>query len=157
MKDKIQEKFKEWRKALRAVEMKIIDSLYMNYAQFEDKFQQAQKHNNKMINDAHTWMDKAKQQLDDYTQKITDNPSYVAYDMIDVHRKSLADDILNLGEHLIDRAEKQKNYPGLNGLEAQYNQVKVVFEPKFENVLSNIAKVVGFGQSEFSGELTTAS
>jgi hypothetical protein len=39
MKEKIQEKFKEWRKALRAVEMKVIDNLYLNYQQFEDKFQ----------------------------------------------------------------------------------------------------------------------
>jgi hypothetical protein len=31
MKEKIQEKFKEWRKALRAVEMKAIDNLYMTY------------------------------------------------------------------------------------------------------------------------------
>jgi hypothetical protein len=38
MKEKIQDKFKEWRKALRAVEMKAIDSLYSNYSQFEDKF-----------------------------------------------------------------------------------------------------------------------
>jgi hypothetical protein len=38
MKEKIQDKFKEWRKALRAVEMKVIDNLYLNYQQFEDKF-----------------------------------------------------------------------------------------------------------------------
>lgn len=31
MKGKIQEKFKEWRTALRAVEMKVIDSLYVNF------------------------------------------------------------------------------------------------------------------------------
>ena len=38
-KEKIQEKFKEWRKALRALEIKVIDDLYMTYSQFEDKFQ----------------------------------------------------------------------------------------------------------------------
>lgn len=38
MKEKIQDKFKEWRRALRAVEMKVIDSLYVNFQQFEDKF-----------------------------------------------------------------------------------------------------------------------
>lgn len=32
MKERIQEKFKEWRRALRAVEMKAIDSLYMNFS-----------------------------------------------------------------------------------------------------------------------------
>ena len=37
-KENIQEKFKEWRKMLRAVEMKVIDSMYMSYQQFEEKF-----------------------------------------------------------------------------------------------------------------------
>jgi ketosteroid isomerase-like protein len=32
MKEKIQEKFKEWRKALRAVEMKAIDNLYQCFS-----------------------------------------------------------------------------------------------------------------------------
>ena len=32
MKGKIQDKFKEWRRALRAVEMKVIDSLYVNFS-----------------------------------------------------------------------------------------------------------------------------
>lgn len=31
MKDKIHGKFKEWRRALRAVEMKLIDSMFVNY------------------------------------------------------------------------------------------------------------------------------
>ena len=52
LRDKIQDKFKEWRKALRAVEMKAIDSLYLNCSQFEEKFTQARNHNNKMINEA---------------------------------------------------------------------------------------------------------
>ena len=52
MKDRIHEKFKEWRRALRAVEMKVIDQIYLNYAQFDDRFQQANNHNNKMIMDA---------------------------------------------------------------------------------------------------------
>lgn len=38
MKEIIQDKFKEWRKALRALEIKVIDDLYMTYSQFEDKF-----------------------------------------------------------------------------------------------------------------------
>jgi len=52
MKEKIQDKFKEWRKTLRAVEMQAIDSLYQNFSQFEEKFVQAKSHNNKMITDA---------------------------------------------------------------------------------------------------------
>jgi hypothetical protein len=32
MKEKIQDKFKEWRKALRAVEMRAIDNLYQNFS-----------------------------------------------------------------------------------------------------------------------------
>jgi hypothetical protein len=38
MQDKIQEKFKEWRKALRAIEMRVIDNLYLKYSPYEDLF-----------------------------------------------------------------------------------------------------------------------
>lgn len=38
MKEKVQEKFKEWRKALRAAEMQVLDNLHTHYIQFEDKF-----------------------------------------------------------------------------------------------------------------------
>jgi hypothetical protein len=75
------------------------------------------KHNNKMINDAQGWMDKAKQQLDEYTIKTSDANNYIAFEMLDSNSKSLADDIMNLGERLLDKAEKQKGYPSLNGLE----------------------------------------
>lgn len=133
-KEKIQEKFKEWRKALRAVEIKIIDDLYSTYSQFEDKFQQAGKHNSRMISDAQGWMDKAKQQLDEYTNKTQSETHYIAFDMID-QNKNQADDILNLGEQLLDRSEKQRGYPSLNGMETQYSQVKLIFEPNFEKRL----------------------
>lgn len=37
--------------------------------------------------------------------------------MIDNKKTNVADDILNQGEHLIERVEKEKGYPSLNGLE----------------------------------------
>jgi hypothetical protein len=43
-------------------------------------------------------MDKAKLQLDEYTAKTTNNPAYISFDMVDNKNRSLADDILNLGE-----------------------------------------------------------
>jgi len=36
-----------------------------------------------MINDAQGWMDKAKQQLDEYTNKTSSETNYIAFDMID--------------------------------------------------------------------------
>lgn len=38
MKEIIQNKFKEWRQALRAVEMQALENLHITYSQFEDKF-----------------------------------------------------------------------------------------------------------------------
>lgn len=38
IKTQIQDKFKEWRKQLRAAEMKFIDQVYTHYGQFEDRF-----------------------------------------------------------------------------------------------------------------------
>ena len=68
-----------------------------------------------------------------------------------------ADDILNLGEMIIDKNEKQKGYPSLQGLEAQYSQVRVSFEPNFERRLVNLATIIGFGQVENSYDFTTNS
>ena len=31
MKEKVQDKFKEWRKSLRAIEMQVLDNLHVNY------------------------------------------------------------------------------------------------------------------------------
>jgi hypothetical protein len=51
------------------------------------------------------------------------------------------------GEAVLDRNEKAKGFPSLIGLENQYNQVKVVFEPIFEKRLVNLAQIVPFGQA----------
>jgi len=37
--------------------------------------------------------------------------------MIDNKKTNVADDILNQGEMLIDKVEKEKGYPSLNGYE----------------------------------------
>jgi hypothetical protein len=60
MKEQIHLQFKEFAKALRAIEMKVIDSLYSNYQPIEEKFTAARKFNSKMMNEAQSWMDKAK-------------------------------------------------------------------------------------------------
>jgi hypothetical protein len=156
-KERIQAKFKEWRQALRAVEMRAIDDLYSNYQQFEDKFTQARNFNQKMIIEGHAWMDRAKQQLDEYTTQTLEDPTYIPFDMVENKKStSVADDILNSGEKLIEKFEKQKGYPSLNGMEASYNQVKVHFEPNLEKKLANIAKVFT-SNGELSGDYTTNS
>ena len=83
LKEQIHAQFKEYTKALRAIEMKAIDSLYSNYQQFEDKFMAARKFNSKMMNEAQSWMDKAKHTLDEYTTKSTTDATYLAFDMVD--------------------------------------------------------------------------
>ena len=61
--------------------------------------------------------------------------------MIDNKKSSTADDILNQGEHLIERAEKETGFPSLNALESSYNQVKFYFETNLEKKLGAIARV----------------
>ena len=57
-----------------------------------------------------------------YTERTTVDPHYIAFDMIDGGTSTTAaDDILNQGEMIIDKNEKQKGYPSLQGLEAQYS------------------------------------
>ena len=47
--------------------MKLIDSLYLHYGQYEEKFGQAVNQNKRLIGEGQSWMDKAKYQLDEYT------------------------------------------------------------------------------------------
>lgn len=60
----------------------MIDSLYLNYGQFDERFSQALTLNKHMVGEAQGWMDKTKHQLDDYTQKTDDNPHFIAFDML---------------------------------------------------------------------------
>ena len=75
--------------------MKVIDQLYANYGQYEDRFGQAYNQGKRMVSDAQSWMDKAKYQLDEYTKKSEENPTFIAYDMLDNNE---ADDVLNQGD-----------------------------------------------------------
>jgi hypothetical protein len=61
--------------------------------------------------------------------------------MIDNKKNSVADDILNMGEQLIERAEKEKGFLSLNSLETFYNQVKFWSDPNLDKKLASIAKV----------------
>eukprot|EP00347_Sterkiella_histriomuscorum_P020077 403339189 len=123
IKEKIQDKFKEWR-------------------------------------EAQGWMDKAKQQLDDYTNKTTLNPFYIPYEMIDNKRVNYAEDILLQGENLLEKTEREKGFPSLNGLDQSYGTVKVSFDPTVDKKLQNIAKVYcsnGQQQHDISEDFTTHS
>jgi hypothetical protein len=100
-----------------------------------------------MVLEAEAWMDRAKNHIDSYTIKIAENPHFIDFSMLesakDIHRD---DDILNMGESLLEKSEKEKGYPNLQGLESGYNQVRVSFEPHLEKKLAPICKIIGPGQ-----------
>lgn len=66
-------------------------------------------------------MDKAKQQLDDYTLKTANNPHFIAFELLESKNHNPADDLLTNGEQVLGKTEKQKGYPTLNGMESSYN------------------------------------
>ena len=81
-------------------------------------------------------MDRAKHQLDDYTRATASDPHYIAYEMLDQNE---ADELLEGGERVLERNERESGYPMLQGLEKEYGQVKVVFEGHFEKRLTGLA------------------
>ena len=101
--------------------MQVLDNLHHTYSQFEDKFTIAALQNNKLIKEVETWVDKAKGSLDEYTNKITENPNYIDFNMLESAKENNRDDILNQGESILEKIEKEKDFPSLNGLEASYN------------------------------------
>jgi hypothetical protein len=58
-------------------------------------------------------MEKTSAHLDEYSTKINDNPNYIAYDMVDTAAGSnnCGDDLLSIGERIIEKSEKQKEMP----------------------------------------------
>lgn len=44
---------------------------------------------------------------------------------------------------MLEKGEKEKGYPSLNGMENNYNLVRVYFEPNLDKKLSTICKVIG--------------
>jgi hypothetical protein len=64
--------------------MKVIDALYhQGFSPFEERFMAAMSENKRLVGDAQSWMETAKDQLDNYTQRIMDDPHYIAYSMLD--------------------------------------------------------------------------
>ena len=63
--------------------MQVLDSLHSTYQPYEDKFILASHHNDKIIAEVEQWVDKAKNQLDEYTTKISENPLYIDFNMIE--------------------------------------------------------------------------
>jgi hypothetical protein len=55
----------------------------------------------------------------------------------------VADDLLNNGEKLLEKAEREKGFTSLNGIDTLYSQVRLHFDPNFEKNLSKICKVIG--------------
>jgi hypothetical protein len=102
-------------------------------------------------------MEKSRQLIEDYNEKTQLNPQFIAFDLIDNKKVNPVDDALNNGEGILDKHEKHKGYPSLNGLEQNYSQVKVVFADNIEKRLENVAKIVTGNNYESGTDLTAAS
>lgn len=85
----------------------------------------AANQNSRVVKEVEHWVDKAKTCLNDYTEKISENPNFIDFNMIESSKDGgNKDDILNQGDALLEKIEKEKDFPSLNGLDAQYSLVK---------------------------------
>lgn len=69
IKEKIQEKFKKWRKALKDAEMMLMESVHTHCVPIEEQFMQSKRRLDKACEDTDQWLGKAKVILDDYMEK----------------------------------------------------------------------------------------
>ena len=88
-------------------------------------------------------MDKAKGFLDEYSEKQDSDPSYIAFDMLDK-----PEDLINHAEFLLEVINEQKQLPGLIGVEKEYDQVDIEFDPKVEEKQLSYAKVFRVGRKQ---------
>lgn len=76
-------------------------------------------------------MAKVKREVDQCEAKRKEDPKHIEFDLITSESK--ADQLFNDGESMIHQCEKMKDYPSLNGVEANFDRIKVHFDSNFEH------------------------
>lgn len=156
----IQTEFKRWRKALRALEMKVLDQLHnSSFAQFEEAFHKAKEGNQKLLNDITEMQNMASRLVNNYEAQSQHNKHFISFELTDTDEIEM---LLTKGEAMFDIVISDIEFKQLAGLDSQYNQIKVIFDPSFEQrasqmvKLNNWLKVDQNRSNELSADLTNA-
>jgi hypothetical protein len=77
--------------------MAMLESLHTHYLPAEEKFEQAKRDTDKVVDETDHWMTKAKIILDEYMSKSETDTQYIAFEMLDT-----PEDLITHGDQLIE-------------------------------------------------------
>lgn len=97
VKIRIQDRFKQWRKALKDAECAVLESLHTHYLPSEELFQEAKRQTAKVAEETDHWLLKTKVILDEYMYKQENDPQYIAFEMLET-----PEELINHGDALIE-------------------------------------------------------
>lgn len=146
LKAHIQKEFRVWRKSLRALEMKILDELHHSHYQcFEEKFQTAKSHNQKMLQGVSDLIGDTQRMLDDFESEQEINKHFIDYNLANTETIDL---VLTKAEAQMDSIINWREFKSLEGLDAQYDKIQVVFDPAFEAVAEKLCTINGWEKKD---------
>lgn len=71
--------------------------------------------------------------IDDYEFKLPKNKHFISYELCDVEELEM---LLTKGEAMFDIVISDIEFKSLQNLDSQYNQIKIIFDPSFEQKAS---------------------
>ena len=142
IKEHIQDEFRAWRKALRALEMKILDELHSSHFQsFEEKFQSAKSENSKMLANVTNLVHETDAIINDFQTRQANDKHYIDFKLTNMETIDL---ILTKAEAQLDSILTWRDFKSLEGLDKQYSKIQVIFDPAFEAVAEKLTTIVGW-------------
>ncbi len=96
----VSNRFKELKASLKIQEQQIESVLNKNLNFIESQFQSLRDQPTRLIDDADRWLKTAKVKLDNFT-KNSENPHFIAFDMLEKKAKGMGEDFMETGEGIL--------------------------------------------------------
>ena len=122
--------------------MKILDELHhSHYQYFEEKFSAAKSENQKMLTSVNRTIADTQKILDDFNGKQALDKHWIDFQLAS---SDTIDLILTKAEAQMDGILSWREFKSLEGLDKQYEKIKVVFDPAFEALTEKLCTIHGW-------------
>lgn len=134
----VQNRFKELKASLKIQEQQIESILNRNLKYLEQQFQGLRDQPTRLIDDAERWLKTAKVKLDNFT-KNSENPSFIAFDMLEKKSKGGSEDFMETGENILSQLAEHKDI-SVTKVETTIQQLDVKFDQNAVKSINEICK-----------------
>lgn len=134
----MQNRFKELKASLKIQEKQIESVLNRNINFVEAQFQGLRDQPTRLIDDADRWLKTAKVKLDNFA-KNTENPQFIAFDMLEKKIKGGSEDFMETGEGILSQLACHKDV-SVGKVESVIQQLDVKFDANSQKAINEICK-----------------